>query len=555
MIALGVLMGLAPQVAVVHMIGNALSGTLSHRLILIDGALMFLAFSLKAVCSHVATWKAHEAAYRCLTDLRLRIIDHLKKLPLGFFQERSTGDLAGIVQHDVEQVEVFLAHGLPEIVSATALPALIFLVMLFIDWRLALLMVSTLPLMALTQKLAAPIWDRNIQIYSDSLRSMQETLMEYVATIPVIKAFSKEETKTRRALASAQDYDYWVKRSMAGFSVPMAFIDIFMEGGVVLVMIAGSAFLSSGTLSVSRFILAVILGTAFTASIAKSATFQHYNIVFNQAMAKIGTILGRNAPRRVTRAASAKDEDIVVRRLSFSYPGKGPTLEGIDLTFPKGSKNALVGESGSGKSTLACLLMKFWEPQSGSITINGVSVVELSEAQRNSLMSIVQQEAFLFNRSLEENIRIGRPDATRDEIVAAAKKARIHDFILSLPHGYATPAGEAGVRLSGGERQRIALARTILKDAPILILDEATAAVDAENETLIQEALDELSRDKTVITIAHRLHTIRDANQIVVMDAGKVVDRGTHEALAGRCPLYRRMLQEQNRVDHWQIKP
>ena len=554
MIAFGILMDLMPQAAVVHMIGNALSGTLSHGLILADGALMFLAFSLKAVCFRTATWKAHEAAYRCLTDLRLRIIAHLKKLPLGFFQERSTGDLAGIIQHDVEQVEVFLAHGLPEIMSATALPALIFLAMLFVEWRLALLMISTLPLMALTKKLSAPTWARNIRIYSNSLRAMQETLMEYVATIPVIKAFSKEETKTRKALDSAQDYDYWVKRSMAGVSVPMALIDVFMEGGVVLVMIAGSALLSSGALSVSRFILAVILGTAFTASIAKSATFQHYNIVFNQAMTRIGSILGREVPRQTEAVASFACGDIVVRNLSFSYPGRGPVLEGIDLTFPKGSKNALVGESGSGKTTLAYLLMRFWEPQSGSITVNGVPISDLQEAGLNSMIAVVQQEAFLFNRSLEDNIRIGNPDATRDEIVAAAKKARIHDFIMSLPEGYATPVGEAGVKLSGGERQRIALARTILKDAPILILDEATAAVDAENETLIQEALEESSRDKTVITIAHHLYTIRDADQIVVMDGGKVVGKGTHEMLSDDCPLYRRMLREQERVDSWEIR-
>ena len=264
-----------------------------------------------------------EVAYRCLTDLRLRIIAHLKKLPLGFFQERSTGDLAGIIQHDVEQVEVFLAHGLPEIMSATVLPALIFLAMLFVEWRLALLMISTLPLMALTKKLSAPTWARNIRIYSNSLRAMQETLMEYVATIPVIKAFSKEETKTRKALDSAQDYDYWVKRSMAGASVPMALIDVFMEGGVVLVMIAGSALLSSGALSVSRFILAVILGTAFTASIAKSATFQHYNIVFNQAMTRIGSILGREVPRQTEAVASFACGDIVVRNLSFSAPPCG----------------------------------------------------------------------------------------------------------------------------------------------------------------------------------------------------------------------------------------
>uniref|UniRef100_UPI0028040B0C ABC transporter ATP-binding protein n=1 Tax=Stomatobaculum longum TaxID=796942 RepID=UPI0028040B0C len=229
-------------------------------------------------------------------------------------------------------------------------------------------------------------------------------------------------------------------------------------------------------------------------------------------------------------------------------------LEDINLRFPKGSKTALVGASGCGKSTLANLLMGFWEPTDGHITIAGEDAAAFSEKQLNRLFSIVQQEVFLFNLSMEENIRIGKPDAGMEEIMDAAKKARIHDFIMLLPNGYQTMAGEAGIKFSGGEKQRISIARMILKDAPIIILDEATAAVDTENEAYIQAAIDDLSRDKTVIMIAHHLNTIRDADQIVVMDSGRIVDTGRHNELLDRCVLYRKMVENQNKVDNWKIK-
>lgn len=246
--------------------------------------------------------------------------------------------------------------------------------------------------------------------------------------------------------------------------------------------------------------------------------------------------------------------DIVISNLFFSYNDKDPVLKNITLRFPEGSKTAFVGASGCGKSTLANILMGFWKPTSGNITIAGKDTSTFSEKQLNCLFSIVQQEVFLFNLSMEENIRIGKPKASMEEIIAAAKKSRIHDFIMSLPNGYQTVAGEAGVKFSGGEKQRISIARMVLKDAPIIILDEATAAVDTENEAYIQAAIDDLSRDKTVIMIAHHLNTIRDADQIVVMDSGRIVDIGRHNALLDRCALYRKMVEDQNKVDNWKIK-
>lgn len=554
LICLKVLFDLVPQLLIVHMISSVFTGGTASSRVAIDAGLILACFILKAACGGAAVWKAHEAAYNALTDLRLQIIAHLKKLPLGFFQERKVGDLTNIVQHDVEQVEIYLAHGLPEIMAAKILPSAIFGIMLILDWRLAGLMIIGLPFMWLTKTVSAPLWKKNFKIFADSTKEMQENLMEYIAAITVIKAFSKEERKTEKTLRSAKDYVYWVKKSMAGISVPMGFIDLFMESGVVLVMIFGIRFLASGEISTERFILSAISGVAFTSSIAKTATYQHYEIVFNQAMSGIGSILNVPAPEKNDAATPVSSGDIRLSELSFAYAGRREAIAGVNIVFKQGSKNALVGASGSGKSTLANLMMRFWRPDEGVIAIAGRNIQELSERQVNSLFSIVQQDVFLFNLSMEENIRIGKPSATREEIIDAAKKARIHDFILSLPNGYETLAGETGVRFSGGEKQRISIARMILKDAPILILDEATAAVDAENEVHIQAAIETLSRDKTLIVIAHRMNTIQTADQIVVMDRGTVIRSGTHESLLGCCELYRAMIQAQRKVDRWTIQ-
>ncbi len=549
-----ILLDLIPQVLLIYMVGLYFEASLKREHIIYGSCAILICFIGKSVCSYLATWTAHKAAYNCLTDLRLQIIRHLKKLTLGFFQVRKTGDLTNIVHHDVEQVEGYLAHSLPETMSATILPAVVFLIMLWVDWRLALAMIVGLPLMWLTKKISAGPWAKNFKIYSDSVTRMQENIMEYVTNIPVIKAFGKEETKTEKTIQAAKDYDYWAKKSMSGISVPMGLIILFMESGVVLVMILGTYLLSVGEISLQRLILAIILGGLFTSSIAKVATFQHYGIIFNQAMTGIWSILGVPVSSRPEQSADPINGDIVISDLDFSYNEEEKVLEQINLHIPKGTKTALVGASGSGKSTLANLLMGFWKPSNGMITIAGEDISGISERQLNRLFSIVQQDVFLFNLSMEENIRIGKPDATKEEIIEAAKKARIHDFIISLPKGYQTTAGEAGVKFSGGEKQRISIARMILKDAPIIILDEATAAVDPENEVFIQAAIDDLSRDKTVIMIAHHLNTIRDVDQIVVMDKGQIVDKGRHETLLNRCGLYRKMAEAQNRVDHWAIK-
>ena len=553
LLALKIVCDLIPQILLVYLISSLITNNISEDNLKYIFLGIFISFALKGVFYYFATKVAHEKAYEKLTELRLDIIGHLKKLSLGFFKEHNTGELTNIVQHDVEQVEVYLAHGLPEIMSVTLLPTIIFVAMIFVDWRLALGMIAGVPLMYLVKVLSQKTMDKNFAIYFNHENKMREELMEYVKNISVIKAFAKEEEISERTLKTAREYIYWVKKSMGMVTIPMGLIDIFMEIGVVIVMILGSIFLYRGNITTPNFILAIILSSAFTASISKTATLQHFSIVFKEALKAIGKVLTVPLPKKKTEQG-LEFGNIEFKDVNFAYGKDGFKLKNINLTFKKNSLNAFVGASGCGKSTVSNLLMGFWDADSGRIEINGKDIKDYSQENISNLIGSVQQEVILFDLSIFDNIAIGKLNATKEEVIEAAKKARCHDFISALPNGYETRVGEMGVKLSGGEKQRISIARMILKNAPILILDEAMAAVDSENERLIGEAIDDLSKDKTIITIAHHLNTIRDSDQIIVMDKGVVLDAGSHEELMKRCEFYKDMVEAQNKVDRWNLK-
>ena len=553
LLALKIVCDLIPQILLVYLISSLITNNISEDNLKYIFLGIFISFALKGVFYYFATKVAHEKAYEKLTELRIDIIGHLKKLSLGFFKEHNTGELTNIVQHDVEQVEVYLAHGLPEIMSVTLLPTIIFIAMIFVDWRLALGMITGVPLMYLVKVLSQKTMDKNFAIYFNHENKMREELMEYVKNISVIKAFAKEEEISERTLKTAREYIYWVKKSMGAITIPMGLIDIFMEIGVVIVMILGSIFLYQGNITTPKFILAIILSSAFTASISKTATLQHFSIVFKEALKAIGKVLTVPLPNKKTEQG-LEFGNIEFKDVNFAYEKDSFELKNINLTFKKNSLNAFVGASGCGKSTVSNLLMGFWDADSGRIEINGKDIKNYSQENISNLIGSVGQEVILFDLSIFDNIAIGKLNATKEEVIEAAKKARCHDFISALPNGYETRVGEMGVKLSGGEKQRISIARMILKNAPILILDEAMAAVDSENERLICEAIDDLSKDKTIITIAHHLNTIRDSDQIMVMDKGVVLDAGSHEELMKRCDFYKDMVDAQNKVDRWNLK-
>ena len=550
---LRILFDLAPQVLLVYLISSLIAQDITVAKVKYIFVVMFVSFVLKGVCYYFATKIAHEKAYKKLTELRLSVIEHLKKLSLGFFKEHNTGELTNIIQHDVEQVEVYLAHGLPEVMAVTLLPAVIFIAMIFVDLRLALGMITGVPLMYLVKVLSQKTMNKNFAIYFGHENKMREELMEYVKNISVVKAFAKEEEISERTLKTAREYIYLVKKSMGAVIVPMGLIDIFMEIGVVIVMILGSVFLYQGNITVPDFILAIILSSAFTASISKTATLQHFSVVFKEALKGIGKVLTVPLPNNKTEEC-LDFGDIEFKNVNFTYGKESFELKNINLVFRRESLNAFVGASGCGKSTVSNLLMGFWDTDSGQIEINGKDIKNYSQETISKLIGSVGQEVILFDLSIAQNIAIGKAGATKEEIIEAAKKARCHDFIFALPNGYDTRVGEMGVKLSGGEKQRISIARMILKNAPILILDEAMAAVDSENEKLISEAIYDLSKNKTVITIAHHLNTIRNSDQIIVMDKGLVLDTGNHKELMTRCEFYKDMVEAQNKVDRWSLK-
>ena len=553
LLILKILFDLIPQILLVYLINFFMNKNININNIKLIFLIILISFILKEVFYYFTVKIAHEKAYNKLIELRLNIIKHLKKLSLGFFKEHSTGELTNIIQHDVEQVEVYLAHGLPEIMSAMVIPVIVLISMFTVDYRLAFAMLTGIPLMFLVKKFSQNIMKTNCQIYFNQESKMQEELMEYVKNISVIKAFAKEEVISERTLKTAKEYINWVKKSMGAVTVPMGLINIFMEIGVVIVMILGSFFLSKEEITLPRFILSIILSSIFTSSINKTATLQHFSVVFKEAIKSIGKILTIVLPIE-KKGDELQSGNIEFKNVNFEYIQGNFKLQNINFLIEKNTLNAFVGPSGCGKSTIANLIMGFWDIENGQINISGKNISEYSEQSISKLIGSVQQEAILFNISIFENIAIGKENATKGEVIEAAKKARCHDFIEALPNKYDTKVGEMGVKLSGGEKQRISIARMILKNAPILILDEAMAAVDSENEKLIEEAINDLSKNKTVITIAHHLNTIKNSNQIIVINKGVIVDRGTHEELMNRCNFYQTMVKAQNKVDRWNLK-
>ena len=553
LLILKILFDLIPQILLVYLINFLMNKNININNIELIFLIILISFILKEAFYYFTVKIAHEKAYNKLIELRLNIIKHLKKLSLGFFKEHSTGELTNIIQHDVEQVEVYLAHGLPEIMSAMVIPVIVLISMFTVDYRLAFAMLTGIPLMFLVKKFSQNIMKKNFKIYFNQESKMQEELMEYVKNISVIKAFAKEEVISERTLKTAKEYINWVKKSMGAVTIPMGLINIFMEIGVVIVMILGSFFLSKGEITLPRFILSIILSSIFTSSINKTATLQHFSIVFKEAIKSIGKILTIALPIE-KKDDELQSGNIEFKNVNFEYIQGSFKLQNINFLIEKNTLNAFVGPSGCGKSTIANLIMGFWDIENGQINISGKNISEYSEQSISKLIGSVQQEAILFNISIFENIAIGKENATKEEVIEAAKKARCHDFIEALPNKYDTKVGEMGVKLSGGEKQRISTARMILKNAPILILDEAMAAVDSENEKLIEEAINDLSKNKTVITIAHHLNTIKNSNQIIVMNKGVIVDRGTHEELMNRCNFYQTMVKAQNKVDRWNLK-
>ena len=505
-----------------------------------------VAFLLSGILSHIA-------AFNILYGLRKTITKKVGILPMGYLSHRNSGAFKKIISDDVERIETFVAHQIPDFVKAVALPLLTLGYLFSEDWRLAL--ISCLPLLVLVMIMPLMFGSKNqnlTQKYHHSLEEMSAGIVEYVRAMPVMKIFQQSaetfDKYGKKVLTFHRFVSEWIRHSSPPFAIFMS----FASNAMLPVLVLGLYLYFHNGLTLATLFFFLILGTGYMRPVFAMSNMAMQLQLIEQGVQQIDKILEAPVLPETHTPQESSHYDIRFDKVSFAYDGEHYVLNDINFTAKEGSITALVGPSGAGKSTVGQLLSRFWDIQEGSISIGGVDIRQLSTEKLMEKVSFVFQDSFMFAQTMYENIRMGM-NKTKEEVIAAAKAAQIHDFIMSLPKGYDTLFGQQGVHLSGGEQQRFQLARAILKDAPILILDEATAFADPENEYKIQLAFSELIKGKTVLVIAHRLSTITTADQIIVFDKGSINAIGTHSELLQNSELYQRMWNVHNRAQEWNL--
>lgn len=517
---------------------------------LIIGGLMILQTILYAKGLDLS----HQAAYGTLMNLRMSLAEKLEKLPLGVIQEKGVGAFKKIFTDDIESFELLLAHALPEGV-ASALSTIIVLAAIFIcDWRLGFLVLAVVVLGFVPVLLMGRIGSRGAADYYSTGRRMNNTIIEYVSGMEVVKVFNKTGESYARLANAVNDYRDGTLRWYRACWPMMAVYQTIFPCTLLFALPVGAVMVMKNWVALPEFVLAICLALGLGAPLLRTMSFVSVMPQIRYKLAELERVLDHQPLIEGRICETAKQVDVVFDHVDFSYEDGTEILHDVSLVLAPGTKTAIVGESGAGKSTLAKLLVHYYDVSGGAVRIGGRDLRDLSLAGLNALVSYVSQENFLFNRSLADNIRLGRPEASDEEVLRAAEAAQCMDFIDALPEGIDTLAGDCGNRLSGGERQRVTLARALLVDAPVLVLDEATAFSDAAHERQIDAVLSQACGDKTRLVIAHRLQTIRNADQICVMDGGRVQDIGTHEELLARCTIYQRLWRANEECDAWQIE-
>jgi len=512
------------------------------------------AIALRYAFVSASTMLAHVAAFRILHHLRLQLAHKLGCVPLSFFSRRSAGELKRTLMDDVNQVESFVAHGFPDGVAAAVVPLATAIALVWVDWRMALASVAMAPLaigaMTISTRGARSAYDRWLAIQDRTNAS----LLEYLRGIHVIKTFGLSAHRFGAFSRAIEDGLGWMEGYMRTNGRGYGSFGALLGSSLAVLVPVGGWLHLRGELSLEALVLFLVLGPQLLMSLLR-LMFVWGNVARILAgNARIRAILATPDLEGADSAARPAHHGIAFRNVGFRYEEGGrDALRGVSFEAPAGKVTALVGPSGSGKTTLVRLVARFWDVTTGSVELGGIDLRELPIDVLLSQISLVLQDVFLFHGTVRENLRLGRTDATHEEIVAACRAAQAHDFILALPDGYDTMLGERGARLSGGEAQRLSIARALLKDAPVLLLDEATAFADPENEARIQDGLSILGRDRTLIVVAHRLSTIAAADHIVVLDAGEVQDQGEHAALLERSPLYRALWANQTDALGWSL--
>ena len=512
-------------------------------------------YLLRVACHGISTILAHISAYTILEGIRLKIADRLMKAPLGEVMGRRIGYLKNIIMDKVEDLEPPLAHMIPELTSNLLLPVAIFIWMLVIDWRMGLAVLIAPVLAMIPMFFLMRNYNSQYAAYMEANNHVNSIIIEYVEGIEVVKAFNQSTSSYEKFVNAVQSFKEftlaWFKSTWKSMNLMMAIMPTTLLG----VLPVGLLLVQNGSISPAELAMGIILSLSIVGPLMKETTFINEAKSMEYAVEAANELLNLPILPDSGKIVSIPHNDIALKHVTFSYDGseQNEVLHDVNLELPEGSFTALVGPSGGGKSTIARLIARFWDVTGGNITIGGKNIKELSIRQLSELVSFVTQDNFLFNCSLKENIRLGNPNATDEEVYAAAKAACCDEFIVRLDKGYDTPAGDAGKRLSGGEKQRIAIARAILKNAPIVILDEATAFTDPQNEDKIQKSIMALSKGKTLLVIAHRLSTIQNADQIVVLKKGRIVDCGKQKELLKRCPLYADMWKAHIGAKNWSV--
>ncbi|PWJ52311.1 ABC transporter ATP-binding protein [Faecalicatena contorta] len=536
----GVACGIAPYFCVAQIVLALLRGELS---IGFYGFYCLLAagfWALRYLFHGISTSLSHKSTFAVISEVRLKLTKKLTRLPMGYLLDTPSGRLKNILVERVDSIEPTLAHVVPEMGGNVLISIATMAYLFALDWRMALAALIPLPLGLLCYMGMKNGYEERFANYVAKNKRLNDTAVEYIGGIEVIKAFNqsassyeKFTTAAREAAASAID---WMRSTLPFFSLAMSVFPAVL----VSVLPIGAMLYRGGSLPLENFVVSIILSLGVMGPLITTMSYTDDIAKVNTIVDEINEVLTQPDLARPTAQATVKDYGIRLSDVRFAYREK-LVLHGINLSIPAGSVTALVGPSGGGKSTIAKLIASLWDATDGSITIGGTDIRQIPLTQLNNMIAYVAQDNYLFDESIRENIRMGRPSASDAEVEEAARQSGCHNFITQLENGYETCAGSAGGHLSGGERQRITIARAMLKNAPIVILDEATAYTDPENEAVIQAAVSKLVAGKTLIVIAHRLSTIIDSDSIVVIEGGRVAAQGTHCELLLSSPLYKNM--------------
>ena len=515
-------------------------------------AIALLVYFGGLMCSHVA-------AFRIGSNIKRDLLGHIIKLPLGFSEEMGSGRVRKIINDSSSAAETYLAHNLPDMAGAIATPLGMIVMMFVIDWRYGLVSIIPIILAFLCMmKMIGPQMQKDMKAYNDALEDMNNEAVEYVRGIPVVKTFGQTVHSFSRFKASIENYGRFCIAYTKRMRQPMLFFTVFINSAFAF-LIALALILSQGGTNITadillNFIFYVIITPVITTTLQRVMFMSEGNMTVADAFERIDSILNLKPFDESTIIEKPKDSSVTFENVSFRYQeGDNLALDHVSFTAQSGKMLALVGASGGGKTTVAGLISRFWDITDGTVKIGGVNVKNIEKDELMDTVSYVFQDSKLLKRSIMENVRLGRPQASEAEVIDALNKAQCADIIEKLPDGIHTVIGTKGVYLSGGEMQRIAIARAILKNAPIVVLDEATAFADPENEYLVQQSFKEIGKNKTVIMIAHRLTTVKDCDSIIVLDSGRIVEQGTHDKLLKQNGVYKKMWENYQSSVSWKV--